>query len=312
MSTDILLYLAAFAGGFLGAAFGALIAFVFTGIVLLIGIAAVIGTGDASFINSVAFGPFFGPHVSFAGGVGAAAFAARKGWIANGRDIVTPLVSLSRPAPLLVGGLFGVLGVVLSQAVGLIPWFGSHTDAVALAVVLSALVARLAFGKTGIIGAAAPGVTGAARFRPTDEHSWLPYQSKLPQVVTLGLGVGLIAAWAAVTLSAAYPDASGVIFLGFGISATSLLFMAVGMNVPVTHHITLIGALGAATFLPITGNATAAVLIGTLFAGVAALVGEGFSRLWLIRGDSHIDPPASTIWPMTTLVLGVAALVGQA
>lgn len=309
MSTDILLYLAAFAGGFLGATFGALIAFVFTGIVLLIGIAALIGTGDPSFINQVAFGPFFGPHISFAGGVGAAAYAAKKGWLpGGGRDIVTPLVSLSRPVVLLVGGAFGVLGVVLSQLVGLIPWFGSNTDAVALTVVLSALAARLLFGKTGVVGAHSEGLTGAARFRPTDNHAWLRYQEKWPHAAILGLGAGLIAAWAAVSLSTAYPDAPGVIFLGFGVSATSLAFLALGLSVPVTHHITLIGALGASSFLAVTGNPVAAVLIGTGFAILSALVGEGFSRLWLIRGYTHIDPPASAIWPMTTVVLVAAAL----
>ena len=46
MSTDVLLYIAAFAGGFLAAAFGALVAFVFTGLVLLVGIAVLIATGD--------------------------------------------------------------------------------------------------------------------------------------------------------------------------------------------------------------------------------------------------------------------------
>lgn len=308
MSTDILLYLAAFAGGFLGATFGALVAFVFTGIVLLIGIAALIGTGDPTFINSVAFGPFFGPHISFAGGVGAAAYAAKKGWLANGRDIVTPMVSLARPVLLLIGGLFGVLGLVLSQLIALVPWFGGNTDAVALTVVLSALIARLLFGKSGIVGAHSEGLTGAALFRPNDNYNWLRYQEKWSHAAVLGLGAGLIAAWAAVALSAAYPNASGVIFLGFGVSATSLLFLALGISVPVTHHITLIGAIGAANFLTVTGSPVAAVLIGTGFAILSALVGEAFSRFWLIRGDSHIDPPASAIWPMTTIVLASAAL----
>ncbi|MFV0406234.1 MAG: hypothetical protein ACK5LN_05350 [Propioniciclava sp.] len=308
MSTDILLYLAAFAGGFLGAAFGALIAFVFTGFAVLVGIAALIGSGDASFLNEVAFGPFFGPHISFAGGVGAAAYAGRKGWLDSGRDIVTPLVSLAKPTVLIVGGVFGVLGVVVAQVVALVPWFGSNTDGVALTVVVSALIARLLYGKTGVIGAHSDGLTGAARFRPTDTHNWVRYQEAWPQAAVLGLGVGMIAAWAAVALLAAYPEASGVIFLGFGVSAASLTFLAVGLSVPVTHHITIIGALGASSFLGVTGSPAAAVLIGTGFAVVAALVGEGFARFWLIRGDTHIDPPASTIWPMTTLVLASAAL----
>lgn len=307
MSTDILLYLAAFAGGLLGAAFGAIVAFVFTGLALLVGIAVLIGSGDATFITQVAFGPFFGPHVSFAAGVGAAAFAARRGWLPNGRDVGTPLVGLGRPSVLVVGGLFGVFGLVVSQLIAVVPWFGSNTDTVAITVVISGLVARVAFGRSGILGASASS-TGS-RFRPTDDACWLRYQEKWPQVVALGCGAGMIAAWAAVALSSAYPNAPAVYLLGFGISAASLMFLATGVNVPVTHHITIIGALGAIQFLGITHSPLAAVLIGTAFGILSACAAELFSRLWLIRGDSHIDPPASAIWPMTTLVLATASVL---
>jgi len=307
MSTDVLLYLAAFAGGFLAAAFGALLAFVFTGIVLLIGIAVLIGTGDASFISLIAFGPFFGPHVSFAGGVGAAAFAGRKGWIDTGKDIVTPLASLGKPVVLLMGGCFGVVGLLIQQLVALTPWFGSHTDSVAVTVVLSGLLARVLFGRTGIIGAHSEGLTGMAKFRPTDTHAWARYQESWVNAATLGLGAGLIAAWGAVALKTAYPDAPSAIYVGFAISATSLGFLALGMKMPITHHMTIIGAVAAASFLPITHSPLAAVLIGAGFAMVSALVAEAFARLWYNRGDTHMDPPASAIWPMTTIVLGLAA-----
>jgi len=122
--------------------------------------------------------------------------------------------------------------------------------------------------------------------------------------VVLGLFVGAMSAWSAVTLLAAYPDAGGVIYLGFGISAVSLLFLAFGVQVPATHHITLVSAVAASGFLTTVGlDPVVAVLAGAAFGGVTALVGEVFSRFWLIRGDTHIDPPASAIWPMTTLVL---------
>ena len=310
MSTDVLLYLAAFAGGFLGATFGALIAFVFTGLVLLIGIAVLIGTGDPTFIGSIAFGPFFGPHISFAGGVAAAAFAAKKGWLENGADIGTPLVKLAKPAVLLMGGAFGLLGVIVQQLVALVPWFGANTDSVAMTVVISAIIARFAFGKSGLIGPHSEGLTGAAKFRPTDKHVWIPYQSSWMMSATLGVVLGALAAWAGLTLLAAYPDAGNVVLLGFGLSAFSLLFLALGQPFPVTHHMTIIAAIAAANFLPITGSPVAAVIIGAVFGGIAACVGEGFSRLWTNRGDTFIDPPASTIWPMTTVVLVCAAIFG--
>jgi len=309
VSSDFLLYVAAFGGGFLGATFGALFAFAFTGIVLLAGIVAVIATGNAAFVTDVAFGPFFGPHISFAGGVGASAFAGSRGWLQNGRDIATPLVSLAKPIVLVVGGLFGVAGLVISQLVTLIPWLGANTDLPGITVVISGVAARLIFGKSGIIGKHSEGLTGVARFRPTQEHNWVRYQESWPNAAVLGVGCSAISAWAAIALSAAYPDAaSTVVLLGFAVSATSLAFLTLGAAIPVTHHITLIAAIAAFHFQAVTGNDVAAVLIGIGFGTLSALVGEAFSRLWLIRGDTHIDPPASAIWPMTTLVLGVAAL----
>lgn len=310
MHIDVLDLLGAAAGGFLGATFGALVAFVFTGVAVVAGVVAVIGGGDPAFLDTVAFGPFFGPHISFAAGVAAVAYAARRGWIVSGRDIVTPLVSLARPSVLLVGAGFGVLGLVIQQAALAVPGFGSHTDTVAFTVVVSALVARLAFGRTGIVGRHSEGLTGWKRFSPTAEHVWLAYQQRPTMALLLGVFVGGLSAWSSVELLAAYPDAAGVIYLGFGISAISLLFLAFGISVPATHHITLVSAVAAAAFAgKVGGGQVATVLIGALVGGLTALVGEAFSRFWLIRGDTHIDPPASAIWPMTTAVLLVAAVL---
>jgi len=309
VTTDILVYLAAFGGGFLGAAFGALFAFSFVGITLLAGIAIAISTGDASWISLISFGPFFGPHISFAGGVGAAAYAYRRGYLSGVRDIATPLVSLAKPDVLLVGGLFGVGGLIVHDIVSIIPWLGTHTDLPGITVVISGIAARLIFGKTGIIGTNSEGLTGSAKFRPNDKDCWVRYQEGWGNAAILSLGVGLLSAWATVALTQAFPEAAGsVVLLGFGVSATSLVFLTLGAAVPVTHHMTLIAALGAANFLTITGSPLAAVLIGTCFGIISGLAGEAFSRLWQIRGDTHVDPPASAIWPMTVVVLTIAGL----
>ena len=55
-------------------------------------------------INYFAFGSFFGPHIAFAGGVAAAAYAKKKGVSENGADIVSALAGLNEPDVLLVGG----------------------------------------------------------------------------------------------------------------------------------------------------------------------------------------------------------------
>jgi hypothetical protein len=311
MHIDVLGLLAAAAGGFLGATFGALVAFVFTGFAVLAGVAVVIGTGDPTFLNSIAFGPFFGPHIAFASGVGALAYAARRGYIKDGRDIVTPLISLAKPDVLLVGAGFGVFGYLCQNLVAVIPWFGSHTDSVATTVIISALVARIVFGRSGVIGANAQGLTGWKRFAPNQTQAWIRYQERPLMAALLGLFAGGLSAWSSITLLAAYPKAAGVIYLGFGISAISLAFLAFGVAVPATHHITLVSAVAVAAALGkwSTLPAPTLVVIGACVGLVTALVGEGFSRLWLIRGDTHIDPPASAIWPMTVLSLAVVALI---
>ncbi|PWJ25437.1 hypothetical protein ATK17_1558 [Branchiibius hedensis] len=78
MTFDALMLLLAAGGGFLGAAIGGLNAFIFTGLAVLLGNAIMMAGGSAGFLNTVAFGPFLGPHVAFVGGVAAVAYAGRK------------------------------------------------------------------------------------------------------------------------------------------------------------------------------------------------------------------------------------------
>jgi hypothetical protein len=310
MHIDVFDLLGSLAGGFLGAVFGPLIAFVFTGFAVLAGVLALLATGDTGVLDDFAFGAFFGPHISFAGGVAAAAYAGRRGYLTNGRDIVTPLVSLAKPDVLGVGALFGGLGYLIQQVALQIPWFGGHTDTVAFTAVVSAVIARYAFGRTGLVGHHRDGHRGRRRFIPDEHHVWLAYQQSPAIALLLGLGIGALSAWSSVALLARYPTATGVIYLGFAVSAISLLFLAFGVGVPATHHITLISAVAVNAFLPTVGadHQVSLLLIGATAGGFTGLLGETFSRFWLIRGDSHIDPPASSIWPMTTVVLALAAV----
>ncbi|HEY0700013.1 MAG TPA: hypothetical protein VGD43_19655, partial [Micromonospora sp.] len=68
--------------------------------------------------------------------------------------------------------------------------------------------------------------------------------------------------------------------------------------------------LAATTFLPIVGNAPVAVIIGAVFGVLSGFVGEVASRLFHNNGNTHFDPPAAAIWPMTTVVLLLGALLG--
>lgn len=302
--------LAAATGGFFGAAIGGLHAFVFTGFVVLLGLVVMMGDPQSTFLLDLAFGPAFGPHVSFAGGVAAAAYAARKGLI-DGKDIVTPLAKFARPDVLLVGALFGAAGYVIQKLLTLIPWFGSNTDSVALTVVISAVAVRLMFGKVGLFARGKQGRSGFAGYAPDADGRWIEGQERFVPNSVLGIFVGALAAFITLSIVVAFPTSSGYAHVfPFGLSAVSLALLSIGHGIPVTHHITLPAGLAAVTFLPLVGGNTAiALIIGALAGLLGAWAAELFSRLWLAHGDTHIDPPAAAIWPATTVVLSAAALV---
>lgn len=278
--------LASFGGGVFAAAIGTLQAFIFTGFAVIAGVAMAGAGGGDAMLTQVAFGPFLGPHISFAGGAAATAYAARRGLMPNGRDIGVALMGLNRPDVLIVGGLFGVAGYLCERGLaglGWVPW----TDTIAVSVVMSAIVARLVFGRTGLFGRVAP---GGAQFRPSDEARWLAWQEAPGQIAAIGVGAGLASAYGAISLGT---EGGGAV-IGFGIAAAALIFLHAGGALPVTHHIALPAALAAL--------ASGSIVIGAVFGVIGALAGEFYSRLFLIHGDTHIDPPAAAIGT-TVLVL---------
>lgn len=212
----------AFAGGIFGASLGAQPAFIFVGVLVLAGAVIQALGGDINMLGSVAFGAF-GPHVGgFAAGV-AAAYAAKKGKLTTGRDVGTSLMGLNSPETLLVGGIFGLVGFGLNWVFSLIkaPW----TDTVALSVVVSAIIARLLFGKTGVFGK----VTGAqTRYAPNEATQWLPWMSRPLQLLAIGIGAGLFSAYVALFLGA---ERGGGVFC-FGFSAFSLICCSLAIKSP--------------------------------------------------------------------------------
>ncbi|MBM3766338.1 MAG: hypothetical protein FJW32_13195 [Acidobacteria bacterium] len=271
MNIDWSLLPVAFAGGALGAALGANVAFIFTGFLVMIGVAIAAGGGGRDFIGNVAFGPLFGPHISFAGGVAAAAFAAKRGKHETGRDIGKGLAGLNAPDVLLAGGAFGVVGFLIQSLLAAAP-----TDSIALTVFLSAVIVRLVFGSSGLFPKAHTG------------GGWLPYQRDWPQLIALGATLGLGSAWLLKMLGA---DRGGDV-LGFGVAAASLTFLQSGTSVPVWHHIALPAAIASTTF---GGN----IYAGAAGGAAGAIVGEIYSRVFHANGDTHIDPPACAIFTLT-------------
>lgn len=325
--------IAAAAGGALGAALGALPAFIFCGFMVIGGqVAEYLDPNSAAITSAVAFGPVFSPAISFAAGAAAAAYAADRGYMDfgfdyhEGKNIAAALGT--RPDVLAVGAVFGILGYwiqVLSATLAL-PW-----DPIAMGVVLSALVHRVAFGypligkvrgkglldmgpfdreEMRVVGEPAADASsddevvadgGTAKQRLAVEP-WLPHQYKWSHVATIGAVGGVLGAfiW----------SATGLPFLAFGISAASLVFLNCGVEkIPVTHHITIVGSAAAWAFAVDASQAGAlALVIGGIFGVVAALFAELFQRVFYAHGDTHWDPPAAAI-VFGTFLIGVMYLL---
>jgi hypothetical protein len=264
----LMMVLFAFGGGIFGALVGALPAFIFTGFLAIAGNIAVISGGTVDILGTVAFGAFLGPHIAFGGGVAAAAFSAnKKHELEAGPDILTPLAKFGDPMTLIVGGIFGSLAFLINMLYADI--LALPTDTVAMTVVTSGIIARFIFGKSGIIGDSS--VADRKYFAQSKEFVFL---------LVMGLGLGLLVSH--------YTVATGLVTLGFGISAATLIFAQMGYPVPATHHISLTAAYAAAA----TGN----VFIGALFGAIAAIFGDFILKTFNSHCDTHIDPPAFTIF----------------
>ena len=331
----LLLFITALAGGALGAALGALPAFIFTGFVVFLGegiailqneVGAVSGIDAELAVNItgvIGFGAVTGPHIAFAGGVAATAYAGKKypemtpeGWDYHfGKDILYAFGT--KPDILAVGAVFGLLGMLINQFGAAI---GTPTDTIALSVVLTALVARVVFGYP-LVGrpaggsfldmspfereepaAAADGGTADGLYPDRlATEPWLPHQYKWAGVATIGLVGGILGGY--IWLQ------TGSIFLGYAISAISLLFLNLGVEkIPVTHHITLLGSVGAVVVDPVAGGVVALLAAG-VFGVVSGLLGEVTQRILYAHSGTHVDPPAMAI-ALAMLVVAVLSLLG--
>lgn len=302
---SILSVLAAFGGGAFGAAIGGLPAFIMTGIIAVVGTAIGLGTGTDVITGNIAFGTFFGPHIAFAGGVAAAAYAARKNnalaggnlgggdvavaapqGITNGADILYSLNGTGDWTVLAVGGLFGVLGLLINYLYANI--LTIPTDTVAMTVATSGILVRFVIGKTGLTG----------KYEGSAPREYFPKGNSLVYNIVLGLIVGLVVCYTGTILVDA--GVSTEIMQGsypgfvFAISAISLIFAQTGSASPTTHHISITAAYAFVW--------SGSPIIGVVTAIVAALLGEFFVKTINSHCDSHIDPPACTIFLVSLVV----------
>lgn len=265
--SDILnigLILSSFAGGVIAAAIGALPAFILSGVFILFGVGITLGGGSPDALNFLGVGPFFGPHIAWASAVAATAYAGKKGLLSSGLEIKEPLLKLNSLSVLCVGGIFGVLAYLIAAVLTAVNF---PAVPVAVAVFVNLVIARFAFGTSGLFG------------KPEGKKQILPVADKFGTNVLIGLAVGMATAY--------ITKATGNVLLGFGISAVILYYLQMGFEVPVTHHISFTAALATLT----TGN----IFLGAIAGGIAAIIGEIITNLFLNDGDTLIDPWAGTI-----------------
>lgn len=298
---DILALIAAFGGGVIGAYMGAVPAFVMTGVFALVGgVATAAGVDAGVAINSIAFGSFLGPHIAFAGGVAAAAYAGKQKKLASGADVVSSLNGLGEPDVLLVGGVFGVIGFILAWLIGMTP-LGPLTDLPGICVVISGIIVRFVFGSTGLTG----------KYTGTGPRVWFSTGKGLLHNIILGGGLGCAVAFVGATLYAAGNETALGIFpiICFGFSATTLLFACGGLACPATHHIALPAGLATVVGLH-AAQGPAGALLGVVFGILGALGGDLFGNSINSHVDSHIDPPATTIFILTIVVNLIGMALG--
>jgi len=258
------LILASFAGGLFAATIGALPAFILSGVFILFGVGITLGGGAPDALNFLGIGPFFGPHIAWASAVAATAYAGKKGQLDSGLEIKVPLGKLNDYPVLVVGGIFGVLAYLISAVLTKINFPASP---IATAVFVNLVIARLLFGQSGLFG------------KPEGEKRIWPAKETLVKNILLGLAVGMATSY--------ITRATGNVLIGFGISAVVLYYLQMGFEVPVTHHISFTAALATLT----TGN----IYLGAVAGGIAIVIGEIVTNLFLNDGDTLIDPWAGTI-----------------
>ncbi|WP_182171196.1 hypothetical protein [Flaviflexus equikiangi] len=340
MEFDLLWLVASFGGGAFGAAIGGQTAFIFTGLLYLIGLGGYLGGIDTgAFMGSVVFGPVFGPHIAFLGGAAAAAYAAKKGVMAggaNGRDIVTPLAGISRVDVLAVGGVFGMLGYLLNNVLAMVPAFTVNdpalqygvetvgwTDTVALTIIIISIAVRFMFGTTGLFS------TRDHKLLEVGEGKhWVEHQEGWGITAMHGFTSGLMSAFATIMIVVFYVTNTGdygivgyAQLIGWAISAVTLIFLSLGMKTPVTHHMTILASIAALKFAPILVGSSdiaewadnsmivVAVVIGGIVGALGGLLGEALARATNSNGDTHIDPPAFAIWIGTTVLFAMTSIL---
>ncbi len=311
--------LLAFAAGIVGASMGGVQSFVFCGLVGMagMGIDAALGGGIA-WIGAIPFGFWFHPAMAFLGGVGAAGYARKMGYIESGKAAAgEPLADVRKPDVLLVGGLVGAIGYIVMIIITGADFLGIAADGGAIAIWPVSLVLKAIFDGGDIFGKVPDDIKAkGGRFGNHYDACWAPQQRGGFQKLVLGLGWGAVSAYAT-WFTFSLPGCAGFApFIGFFVSASTLFFLLGGMNIPITHHITLTAGYGVLMLVTANGGTVEGIaLYDALLWGVAmgmfgAFAGEFWADVFWVYGDVHVDPPAMAICTVSLCTMTFFPMLG--
>lgn len=275
--------LAAFGGGVMGAALGALPMFIMTGFIGFIGAAIQMsGASDDllnTFVGNIIFGPLTGPHIAFAGGVAAAAFAAHRAEsLEVGSDILTPLFKTKSASVMMIGGCFGIIGYLAHY--GLVE-AGYPANPIATSVIISGIIARALFGHKGLATRKSIKDKEAVMLKEAAEAKVAFFDMKTSGMnFVIVIGIGFLFSYLGLK--------TGVAELGFYFSAASLILLQFGYSIPLTHHITLTCSIAALK--------SGSMFIGVVFAIVSWIVAELWEKFVNSKDDTWLDTPSASIF----------------
>lgn len=281
-------YILAFFGGVFGAAIGGVTSFILFGLLGFIGIGLIVATGSDVFLNSVALSPIIAPHIAFAGGVAAAAYMgkqSRSGKLKtedgeaaepfDGANIFAPMNGTGNAGALIVAGVTGVIGMIV---LNLLDSIGLKADNLAISVVTTNVIARLVFGDGELF-------------------SNLPKEVNKLNLITKNLLFNVLWSFGLGLIMGSIVEVIQIPLFGFILGAFVLFFIVAGVNVPMIHHVALIGGMAMQVF----GN----IWLAGVFGVIAMILCETIGVTFNANAKSHIDPPAATIIVLSLILLNL-------
>ncbi len=302
---DMMAFLFAFCGGAFAAIIGSLAAFILCGVMALLGVISAMAGVQFDWFALIPFGIFFGPHISFAGGAAAAAFAKKKGYLGSGKDIAKALISLKKPSVIVAGGIYGCLGYAIN--VGLSTVMAGKIDTVAFTIVILGLLTKFLYDAdyklSGLIGTVPAAIKKAGgRYSIRSNGTWLPYLHTPAEKTIVGLAAGGASAYVTYAMLQNPATAPVAAYVGFGVAVVSLIFLQFGTAIPVTHHMCLVASYATV--------ASGSLWWGVAFGVIAAFLADALGKTFYVFGDCHVDCPSMGIAAGSFLALGIMPLTG--